>query len=139
MLPAGYGCVPPLHTPPCRLARGRPSEDARSVFARRQPVPGSGLQQCCLCRADCVVPVAWDEVDDDHWHMLLRCAECETYRDVVVNDEVAKRYEADLQRGMAEIAEALERSDRARMKHDVITLITALERDLIDAADFAPR
>ena len=38
---------------------------------------------------------------------------------------------------MAEIAEALERSDRARMTHDVNTLIAALERDLIDAADFA--
>jgi hypothetical protein len=139
MLPVKYGCVPPLDTPPCRLARGRPSEDARSVFSRRKPVPGSGLHQCCLCRADSVVPVAWDEADDDHWHMLLRCAECETYRDVVVSDEVAKRYEVDLQRGMSEIARALERSDRARMTHDVNTLIAALERDLIDAADFAPR
>jgi hypothetical protein len=109
------------------------------VFARRQPPPGSGLGQCCLCRADAVVPVDWDELDDERWHMLLRCAECETYRDVVVTDDVAKRYEADLQRGMAEIAAALERSDRARMASEVRAFVTALERDLIDAADFAPR
>jgi hypothetical protein len=85
------------------------------------------------------VPVWWEEVDDQHWHMLLRCAQCETYRDVTVGNDVAKRYEQDLQRGTAEIAATLERSDRARMLAELPALIAALERDLIDAADFALR
>jgi len=109
------------------------------VFQRRRPTPGSGLHQCCLCHADFVVPVSWDETDADHWRMLLRCAACETYRDVVVSNDVAKRYEEDLRRGMAEIATALERSDRARMVIEVDAFVAALDRDLIDAADFAPR
>jgi hypothetical protein len=132
----GWG-GPPRHTPSCRLARGLPARDARSVFADRPPSPGSGLHLCCLCHADCVVPVTWDEVDDQHWRMLLRCAECETYRRVVVGNDVARRYEADLQRGMDEIASTLERSERRRMVEEVGTLIQALRRDLIDAADFA--
>jgi hypothetical protein len=71
--------------------------------------------------------------------MLLRCAQCETYRDVTVGNDVAAAYERDLQRGRAEIAATLERSDRERMLAELPVLIAALERDLIDAADFAPR
>ena len=71
--------------------------------------------------------------------MLLRCAQCETYRDVTVGDGVAKTYERDLAHGMAEIAATLDRSDRARMVTEVKVFIAALEHDLIDAADFAPR
>ena len=132
----GWGAPPP-HTPSCRLARRVHGRDARTVSAARPPSPGSGLHLCCLCHADCVVPVTWDEVDDLHWRMVLRCAECETYRRVVVGNDVARRYEVDLQRGMDEIAATLERSDRVRMIEEVGTLIQALRRDLIDATDFA--
>jgi hypothetical protein len=110
--------------------------EARIVFARRTPPPGSGLHQCRLCREDYVVPVWWEEIDDEQWHMLLRCAQCETYRDVVVGNDVAAAYDRDLERGRAEIAASLERSDRARMLAELPVLIAALERDLIDAADF---
>jgi hypothetical protein len=41
--------------------------------------------------------------------MLLRCAQCETYREVVIGNDAARVYERDLERGMAEIAAALER------------------------------
>jgi hypothetical protein len=109
------------------------------MFGRRTPPPGSGLHQSNHCHDDFVVPVWWEETDDEHWHMLLRCAQCETYRDVVVGDDVAAAYERDLQRGAAEIAATLDRADRARMLAELPVLIGALEHDLIDAADFAPR
>ena len=85
------------------------------------------------------MPVWWEEADDEHWHMLLRCAQCETYRDVVVGDELAKAYELDLQRGMDEIAATLKQVDRDRMAAEVDVFIAALGHDLIDAGDFAPR
>ena len=109
------------------------------MFARRTPPPGSGLHQCRICHDDYVVPVWWEEVDDEHWHMLLRCAQCETYRDVTVGNDVAAAYERDLQRGIAEIAATLKRIDREQMLAELPVLIAALERDLIDADDFAPR
>ena len=109
------------------------------MFARRPPLPGSGLHLCRVCHDDYVVPVWWEEIDDARWHMLLRCAQCETYRDVVVTNEIASSYERDLQRGMAVIAATLDRSERERMAAEVSVFIAALEHDLIDAADFAPR
>ena len=106
------------------------------MFARRTPPPGSGLHLCHFCHDDFVVPVWCEEVDDEQWHMLLRCAQCETYRDVIVGNDLAAAYERDLERGRAEITASLKRSDRARMLAELPVLIAALERDLIDAGDF---
>lgn len=106
---------------------------------RRTPRPGSGLQQCAVCRSDFVIPVVAEAVDDDSWHLLLRCGECETYRDLVVANAVAERYERDWKDGVAEVAAACARVEQERMAADVEVLITALRRDLIDAADFGRR
>jgi hypothetical protein len=101
------------------------------------PAPGSGLHQCAVCHADCVVPVWWESVDDDRWHMLLRCGACGTFRDVTAVDSVAQAYERDIERGAREIRTALDRMDRDRMSDQAEAFVAALRRDLIDAGDFA--
>jgi hypothetical protein len=106
------------------------------VFKRRQPPPGSGLHQCPLCHDDSVVPVIAEPLDPAQWELRLRCGQCETFRDVIVSDDVAKRYDLDLARGMSEIAAALRREDHDRMVAEAQVFIAALERDLIDAGDF---
>ena len=103
------------------------------------PPPGSGLHHCALCHADCVVPVWWESVGEDRWHMLLRCGACDTYRDVTAADDVARAYDCDLERGMRTIRIELERMDRERMTDQADAFVAALQRDLIDAADFAGR
>ena len=109
------------------------------MFVRPTPPPGSGIHQCVVCHDDYVVPVWWEDTGDKRWHILLRCAQCETHREVIVANDVALAYEQDLVRGMREIAEAADRNDRARMEAAARVFAAALERDLIDAADFAPR
>ena len=106
------------------------------MFRRRQPQPGFGLHQCPLCHDDSVVPVEAEALDHGQWDLRLRCGQCGTYRDVVVSDEVATRYDLDLQPGMAEIAAALERQDHERMTAEAEVFIAALQHGLIDAADF---
>jgi hypothetical protein len=106
------------------------------VFNRRQPPPGAGLHQCPLCHEDSVVPVEAEALDHGRWDLRLRCGQCGTYRDVVVSDDVAKRYESDLQRGLVEIAAALERHDHERMTAEAEVFIAALEHDIIDVEDF---
>ena len=109
------------------------------MFNRRhQPPPDSGLHQCLICRDDSVVPVHAEALDLGRWEMRLRCGQCETFRDVIVSDGVAKRYDLDLAHGMAEIAAALAREDRDRMAAEAHVFIAALENDLIDAGDFGP-
>jgi hypothetical protein len=85
------------------------------------------------------VPVWWEPVDDDRWHMLLRCGQCDTYRDVVVGNELASAFERDLDRGATPIRAALARLDRERMAAETEVFVAALRHDLIDAGDFAGR
>jgi hypothetical protein len=106
---------------------------------RRQPPPGSGLHQCPLCHDDSVVPVEAEALDHGRWDLRLRCGQCGTYRDVIVSDDVAQRYDVDLNRGMAEIAAALSQQEQARMAAEAHLFIAALQHDLIDAGDFERR
>jgi hypothetical protein len=106
---------------------------------RREPPPESGLQQCVLCHGDFVVPVDAEALDKGRWDLRLRCGQCGTYRDVVVSDDVAKRYDLDLNRGMEEIAAAFRQQDHERMTAEARVFIAALEHDLIDGGDFASR
>ena len=82
------------------------------------------------------MPVEAEALDHGRWDLRLRCGQCGTYRDLVVTDDVAKRYDLDLQRGMAEIAVALELQDQERMTAEANVFIAALRHDLIDAGDF---
>ncbi len=112
-------------------------EASVEVFKRRRQPPGAGLHQCLLCHEDFVVPIEADALDEGRWDLRLRCGQCGTYRDVVVSDDAAKRYDLELNRGMAEIAAALRLQDHERMSAEAQVFIAALEHDLIDGGDFA--
>jgi hypothetical protein len=103
---------------------------------RRQPPPGTGLQQCPVCHADFVVPVWWEEVEDHRLRLLLRCGECDTHHDLVVAGDVADRFEKDYVRVLEGMAAELNRLDRERMTAEASAFSVALARDLISADDF---
>jgi hypothetical protein len=115
------------------LPAGRP----RRGFLRRRLRRPAGLETCPLCERDFVNPVAWEPADDHHWWMLLHCGECDAWQEVTVPDSVAQRFDAELDRRADVLARALARLDRQRMAADVETMIAALRRGLVDAADFA--
>jgi hypothetical protein len=98
--------------------------------------PHVHLETCLVCRTDFVNPVDWEPLDGGRWWMLLRCGECDTWRDVTVTDAVAERYDAELDRRLDVIDDALHTLDRQRMVGEVETMVVALRRGLVDAADF---
>jgi hypothetical protein len=116
----------------------RPKRD-RFGGRRRTPPPGSGLHVCTACHEDWVHPVEWREADDAHWWMRLRCGGCSEEREVTVPDDVAQRFGKDLDAAEAAINRELMRLDCERMAGEVEAFVGALERDLIDAGDFARR
>jgi hypothetical protein len=109
----------PLHPPAADDAR-----DRRSLIV------------CRACRSELANPVDWHVVDESRWWIRLRCGECASSREVVVNDEAAHRLERDLEPGLREIAVAVARLDRERMKGEVDAFVAELEHDLIHADDF---
>jgi hypothetical protein len=69
--------------------------------------------------------------------MLLRCGECDVWREVTVTNAVAERFDSELDRRADILHRALHRLDRERMAAQVEVMIGALRLGLIDAADFA--
>jgi hypothetical protein len=110
---------------------GRLTRRAQSAQAERR------LERCAMCRRDFVNPVDWEPAGPEHWWLLLRCGECETWREVTVTNAVARRYDAELNRRADIVAASLERLDRERMIVEAEAMTTALRLSLIDAADFA--
>jgi hypothetical protein len=102
-----------------------------------RPDPDVHLETCAMCGADFVNPVDWEPVGETHWWMLMRCGACDTWREATVTNSVAARFDLELDRRMDILARAWEKIDSAAMAVEVETMIQALRRGLIDAADFA--
>jgi hypothetical protein len=100
-------------------------------------VAASGLTACVLCRGDFVVPVQWEPDGDERWWMFLRCAECGTSREVTVSNAVAERYDRELAEGTLAISRAVHRLEHEQMAAEAETFAAALQRGLIEPADFA--
>jgi hypothetical protein len=118
---------------------------ARSVVALLFPLarraqhlqPEGRLELCGMCGRDFVSPVEWEPVGPKHWRLLLRCGECETWRDVTVTNAIALRYDAEPRRQVDVLAALLDRLDRERMIGQAEAMTVALQLGLVDAADFA--
>jgi hypothetical protein len=70
--------------------------------------------------------------------MRLRCGQCGGSRDVIVSDDLARRFDADVSRALVAIEGAITALDRERMADQAETFAAALRHDLIDAGDFRP-
>ena len=68
--------------------------------------------------------------------MLLRCGQCGAERDVTVANAVAQRFGNSLDTAESEIRGSVVRLDAERMASEVEVFAAALERDLIEPADF---
>lgn len=109
----------------------RPSEMFKRVPKRRR-----ALTVCLHCGADYVNPVEWRAHGDDHWWMLLRCGGCGTHREEIVPDQIAERFDRELDRALDEIGQTADRLRYERLTSEADAFAVALERDLIDAEDF---
>jgi hypothetical protein len=80
-----------------------------------------------------------DEVELDGLcvRVALRCAECETWRRVVVTIWALEAYRRGHEADREELEAALARIEHDRMVAATHRLIAALRRDLVDPADFS--
>jgi hypothetical protein len=69
--------------------------------------------------------------------MFLRCAECDASRDVIVSNRDAERFETALHARAAVLSRSLRELESEQMAAEAEVFVAALQRDLIDAGDFA--
>ena len=65
-----------------------------AAAARRLADPG-GLHRCPACGEAFVCPMEWETDGEHHWRMQLRCAACDTWRDVRASNEEARHHSSD--------------------------------------------
>jgi hypothetical protein len=83
----------------------------------RRAQPPAELTTCGSCASASVIAADWTRRNEHDWRISVRCGECGASQEVIVSDAAVRRYD----RGMHAIACALDR----------------LDRDLVDADDFA--
>jgi hypothetical protein len=119
------------------MSARRPKNWLSRALSGRRPNAGSDLERCPSCQTDFVYPVEWEPESKESWWILLRCGECDDWREVTVPNDVAERFDVELDRRADVMHRALHKIDREQMIASANTMIAALRHNLIDAADFA--
>jgi hypothetical protein len=105
--------------------------------SRRSRAARPALLGCPACGADALCPIEWQTFGDEHWDMWMRCGACGGWLEALVDNRAAAAMDVELDRQQALIRAAADALELERMAAEVETFVSALERDLVDAADFA--
>ena len=101
-----------------------PAEDARD------------LHVCVNCESDLVYPVQWEEADESHWQITLRCPNCERREEGVFGQEQCDGFDDELERGTDALTRDYKRLMTANLAEEIDRFAKALEVDGILPADF---
>ena len=106
------------------------------MFSRRYRHRRS-VGTCDSCGSDFVHPVTWEEQDESHWWMLLRCGACDNRYDAVLTDAAATAFDEKLGQDEFLIAHAADVLHNEWRSAEVSAFVAAIQDDLITADDFA--
>jgi hypothetical protein len=95
-----------------------------------------GLHMCPSCSSNLVYPVEWSEASSTHWEVQLRCPNCEWAHTGVFDQETVERFDCELDRGMDDLVEDLQRLEYANMEDEINRFSAALVEDYILPEDF---
>jgi hypothetical protein len=112
---------------PRKTTHDEVSETARS---------SEGMHVCPSCDSGLVQPSQWFERGDAHWHVDLRCPECEWVGRGSFAQREVDRYDEELDRGCQELVEDLRALTRANMEDEADRFAMALATDSILPEDF---
>ena len=102
-----------------------------------QPTAPAASCACPFCNSDAVALVGMEEHGSAHWRLQLRCGACGRWRETVLDDDAADRFQHDFESHVMAMEEDVTALDLERMTAEADVFAEALRRDLIDAADFA--
>ena len=114
-----------------------PSSGTNGPVARgRAAVRAEEPHLCPACDCALVYPVAWMAAPPERWSVDLRCPNCERKETVVLAQDVADRFDEELERGAETMMADLERLALANMADHVDRFVAALGAGAIHPMDF---
>jgi predicted RNA-binding Zn-ribbon protein involved in translation (DUF1610 family) len=94
------------------------------------------LHRCPECGSDLVYPTDWAPASNRHWHVALRCPECEWNGGGRYTQEMVDGLDEALDRGTEAVLEDLNILVRANMEDQIECFVAALDGDQILPEDF---
>ena len=94
------------------------------------------LHVCPECSSELVYPVAWEEADESHWSITLRCPNCEWGEDGVFEQDDCDRFDDELERGTDALTRDYKRLMTANLADEIERFAQALEVNAILPMDF---
>ncbi len=94
------------------------------------------LACCPNCGHDRVQPTGWSEVGSSHWHVNLRCPDCEERREAIFGQDELDEFDVALDEGTRAVAADLDLLARANMADDIDRFTKALDGGHIMPEDF---
>jgi hypothetical protein len=94
------------------------------------------LHVCPECSSELVYPIAWEEADESHWSITLRCPNCEWDEDGVYAQSDCDRFDDELERGTDALTRDYKRLMTANLADEIERFAHALEVDAILPMDF---
>ena len=98
--------------------------------------PRPDLHVCPDCGCELVHPIAWEEVDDVHWQIDLRCPNCEWAGDGTWDQDTVEGFDEVLDRGTQTLVRDLRHLAHANMEEEIERFSSALRADAILPEDF---
>jgi hypothetical protein len=135
VLPPAAAAPPDPAAATTRAPAGESSDSASALEPAAQPEP---LHVCFNCGGELVYPLDWIEEGERHWRIILRCPECEAYREGVFEQAIVERLDDELDRATGELLSDLRQITHANMTDEIEFFVRALEADVIVPADFRP-
>jgi hypothetical protein len=121
-----------------RLAEAAaPSSGSDGTVVRgRVAVRAEDPHLCPACDCSLVYPVAWLAAPPERWSVDLRCPNCERRETVVLGQDVADRFDEELEHGAETLMTDLKRLTSANMADHVDRFVAALGAGAIHPMDF---
>lgn len=107
-----------------------PSARGRAAVRAEEP------HVCPECNCSLVYPVAWGAAPSGRWSVDLRCPNCELEGTAHLDQDVADRFDEELERAEEAMTTDLERLARANMADHVDRFVAALDAGAIYPMDF---
>ena len=122
----------PAAAPPADAA----AQAQTAAPSEQQKVAERDLHVCTSCSSSLVYPVQWEEADESHWHITLRCPNCEWSEDGVFGQQQCDSFDDELERGTDALTRDYKRLMTANLSEEIDRFAKALEVDGILPADF---
>ena len=119
----------PSAAPP--LTEERPAEQQRFETA-----PARDLHICSNCESELVYPLQWEEADERHWHITLRCPNCEWSDAGIYAQDECDRFDDELEQGTDALTRDYKRLVTANLADEIDRFAYALEVDGLLPEDF---